>query len=418
MPTTLVGSASRNRPAINEAGQAKSGASWVVVFAGARDSYQVPLALHEASLLQTLVTDFYSPLDVPLVHSVCELFPASLRSKLGRRFHAGLPSRVVRSQLRYALQSFRRPQDWAAQAPILGESAGRLAAKRNSALLAYPHVASSAFAHAPHSLKVLFQMQPHPVSVRNALATDTLLPQFQDGSANELTWNPNVFETYAREPRLADFCIVASHYARQTLIENGVGEDCVAVIPYGVDSHFFVPADSETLNKFTVLFVGQMVRQKGLHHLLEAWHRLKLPNAQLRIAGRSLGNIKVLKSYAGDARFLGRLDWHALRDEYQRADLLCLPSLSDGFGLVVLEAMACGTPALITRSCGSADLVEENRNGFVVAPGDLESLTSRLQWASQNRDALRQMRGPTRAIAEQHTWARFRKQLVETLQAL
>lgn len=76
--------------------------------------------------------------------------------------------------------------------------------------------------------------------------------------------------------------------------------------------------------------------------------------------------------HASNVEFLGRLDWTALREEYRRADLLCLPSLSDGFGLVVLEAMACGTPALITRSTGAADIIEEGCNGFVIPPSDLE----------------------------------------------
>ena len=65
-------------------------------------------------------------------------------------------------------------------------------------------------------------MQPHPLSVRNALAKDSLLTQFRDGSRNELTWQPDVLETDSRQPLLADFCIAAANYTAQTLIENGV----------------------------------------------------------------------------------------------------------------------------------------------------------------------------------------------------
>lgn len=64
---------------------------WVVAFAGARDSYQVPIALHQSGLLQTLVTDFYAPLDQPVPAAVADLLPSLLRSKLRKRFDAALP---------------------------------------------------------------------------------------------------------------------------------------------------------------------------------------------------------------------------------------------------------------------------------------------------------------------------------------
>jgi glycosyltransferase involved in cell wall biosynthesis len=396
----------------------KRPSSWVVVFAGARDSYHVPIALQEAGLLEKFVTDFYSPLDKPFALAAFPLLPGSMQSKLRRRFHPALSSDLVECNLRYALRNRRHPADWPRQVHLPGRRAGRIAMERGSALLAYAHVATSAFTQAPRSAKALFQMQPHPRAVREILTLDTLLPEFRDGSCNELNWDPSVFETYAREPLLADLCIVNSNYTRRTLIENGVKADRIRVVPYGVDCDFFVPKHVPYGNKFTVLFVGQPVRQKGLHYLLEAWRRLKPPNANLRIAGRLPKNREIINEIEPSAQFLGPLSRESLRAEYWRADLLCLPSLSDGFGLVVLEAMACGTPALVTTNCGAADLIEENQNGFVIPSANLQALDSLLEWASKNRDVLRHLRSKTRAIAERYPWSRFRKQLVEALQSL
>jgi glycosyltransferase involved in cell wall biosynthesis len=393
----------------------KRPSSWVVVFAGARDSYQVPIALQEAGLLEKFVTDFYSPLDKPFALTAFALLPGSMQSKLRRRFHPALSSDLVEWNLKYALRNLRHPEDWPRQVHLPGRRAGRIAMERGSALLAYAHVATSAFARAPESAKALFQMQPHPRTVREILTRDTLLPEFRDGSCNELNWAPSVFETYAREPLLADLCIVNSSYTRRTLIENGVKADGIRMVPYGVDCDFFAPKHVPSGDTFRVLFVGQLVRQKGLHYLLEAWRRLELPNADLRIAGRLTRNHRIINELAPTAQFLGPLSRELLREEYRRADLLCLPSLSDGFGLVVLEAMACGTPALVTTNCGAADLIEENQNGFVIPSANLEALVCRLEWASRNRDALRQMRGKARAIAERYPWSVFRKELVQTL---
>jgi glycosyltransferase involved in cell wall biosynthesis len=88
---------------------------WVVAFAGARDSYQVPVALHESGLLQRLVTDFYAPLDRPLPAAVAEVLPSLVRSKLRRRFDPGLPSRLVEEGDRFLPEfegQIRNELDW------------------------------------------------------------------------------------------------------------------------------------------------------------------------------------------------------------------------------------------------------------------------------------------------------------------
>ena len=107
------------------------------------------------------------------------------------------------------------------------------------------------------------QMQPHPASVKAALLADKLLRDLQDQIRNEVNWPQEMFERFSREPQLADLCIAASSYTRKTLIENGVSSDRIAVIPYGVDLEFFCPADCQR-DQFSVLFVGQLCRQKGL----------------------------------------------------------------------------------------------------------------------------------------------------------
>ena len=390
---------------------------WVVAFAGARDSYQLPIALHEAGLLHTLVTDFYAPLDRGILASVSRLLPSSLHTKIARRFDPALPSKFVESHVGYALKNWWDPESWMDRVGSLGEQAGRIAARHDCSVLAYAHVATPAFSAASAGRRVLMQMQPHAASVKAALVADRFLPEFQDRIRNEIHWPNEVFERFSREPELADLCIAASSYTRRTLIENGLSSDRVSVIAYGVDLEFFCPADFQQQEKFSVLFVGQLCRQKGLHYLLEAWRRLALANAELRIVGLPCDN-PVISRYAQTARFLGSLNWLELREEFRRADLLCLPSLSDGFGQVVLESLACGTPVLTTASCGASDLIVHEHNGFVVPAANLDALIATLTLASHHRDRLREMRASARATAEKYPWGRFRRSLVETLRSI
>lgn len=388
---------------------------WIVVGAGARDAYQVPIALHEAGLLQRFFTDFYTPLDRI---ALSRLIPSAIQKRGQRRFVPELPSTKVETTLKYLFRTRRDASAWIRYAHLLGDCAGEAARKSGCGMIAYSHVATSAFGNADDAPKVLLQIQPHPVSVRTALASDSLRPDVIEGAFNELTWPDKALETYSREPLLADLCIVASTYTRKTLIENGVEPERIQVIPYGVDLDFFRP-QQRIKNKFTVLFAGQIARQKGLHYLLEAWRCLSLPDSELRIAGRvSSENRGFIREYRTQATFLGALDREQLRAEYQQADLLCLPSLSDGFGHVVLEAMACGTPALVTESCGASDLISSGQNGFVVPSADLAALSAKIEWIFRHRDELAEMRFAARNSAERYPWSRFRGALVDGLQSL
>src|SRR5947209_17414671 len=124
--------------------------SWVAVFPGARDAYQVPIALREAGLLKKLVTDFYSPLDWLFARNAVGLLTSSWQLKLNQRFSLSLPSRLVQSHPLYALATWRNPQSWIEHVSSLGEAAGHIAAKHGCGLLAYSHIATSASAKPPH----------------------------------------------------------------------------------------------------------------------------------------------------------------------------------------------------------------------------------------------------------------------------
>jgi glycosyltransferase involved in cell wall biosynthesis len=374
-----------------------------VAAGGRRDSYQVPIAFHEWQQLGSLVTDFYAPLDKPLVNALSKLLPAG---KLFKRYSPDLPSQFVKSVPGTLLKNMLGA-GWMEYNHTLGEYAGKLAAERQCGIVSYAHLATSAFGKVGSQPKVLIQMQPHPASVRAALSSDELLPEWKEPDLmNELRWPQTTFDKLSREPLLADTCIVMSNYTRRTLIENNVSPQRIAVVPYGVDLDFFSPVGLPP-KSFTVLFVGQPVRQKGFHYLLESWHQLRLPNSELRVAGGQGGTALTLR-YGSQCRFLGKLNWYRLRDEYRQADLLCLPSLSEGFGLVTLESLACGTPVLASQAAGSSELLDDGEDGFVIPTANLNALMAALESAYSDRRRLREMRAAARRKAERFPWSKFR----------
>lgn len=398
---------------------------WTVVHKGARDSYQVALALEEAGTLDTLVTDWYSPLDRGWFGAVSRLTPAHMQQSLARRYRDGLPSQRVRVYPRdYVMARFEDARDRRGDAAI-ARYAGQRARGRGTGLLAYSCYAHTAFPSYGEGVgpKVIFQVHPHPASLRALFAEEAaLVPEAAGSLAREpeLSLAPAVYAARCGEARQADLCLVASDYVRRTLVAHGVDARRVRVVPYGVDTPDTLPEPRDTGDTFRVLFVGQFIQRKGLSYLLEAWRRLALPNAELVLAGRGGTDDALIARYAGafrpgSFRRTGPVSREALCGLYQTSDVLCMPSLAEGFGLVYLEALAQGTPVIATPNTGVADLVRDGEEGFIVGIRDVAALTERLAWCYAHRGELAAMRGAARRLAERHSWATFRRGIVRAL---
>jgi glycosyltransferase involved in cell wall biosynthesis len=387
---------------------------WVVTFAGARDHYEVPLALAEAGLLEALVTDWYSPLDRRAWSLLQRVVPRG-GEYLRRRYREGLPSTLVEtcpsSMVQSRLRSSRESDT------TIGTAAARVARLSGSGLLAYSFYAHAAFRNFDGGQlpKVLFQIQAHPYSF------ERLVHAQADKMPDVLGWvrqepefcEPGRLSELAAEHRMSDFCIAPSTYVKKTLIEDGADPARVRVLPYGVDTEIFTPTGRPSDDKFRITFLGRLCYRKGLWHLLEAWRRLGLRDSELVIAGT--GDPPFLPAYRGYIRIPYLHSQVAVRDLLSSSHICCVPSLSDSFGLVYLQALACGTPIIATENTGAADLVTDYRQGFIAKAGDVESLCERIQWCHENRFRLEQMRTEARCAAIIHSWASFRKGIIDVL---
>jgi glycosyltransferase involved in cell wall biosynthesis len=104
-----------------------------------------------------------------------------------------------------------------------------------------------------------------------------------------------------------------------------------------------------------------------------------------------------------------------LLDLMKEADLFVFPSLAEGFGLVIGEAMSCGVPVLTTTNTGGPELITDGREGWCVPAHDADALAERIEWAYANRDELYEMGRRARSRAEQWTWADYRRKLAREL---
>jgi glycosyltransferase involved in cell wall biosynthesis len=398
----------------------------VVVHSGARDAYQVASALEEESRLEALVTDLYWPRGRWWTHRIEPLLPFSIVNQLSSRHENALRPASVKQLigaglLTLALDKWKRaPKRWRRAATRrtddrLGSWAGELATTRSAGLLSYSYYGHSAFQHyAGHGAKMLFQLHPHPATMRRILLAERDKHPDCAGSLNqewELALPERDFTKLVGEVQMADAWLAASSFTKTSLIENGVPGDRIAVVPYGVNLDKYQPkrASRNTNAPLKLLFVGRINQRKGVKYLLEALRKLPAKHIELTICGRVVDDLKIFEAFQSQITIRPSVSHAELVSAYQSADLFVFPSVAEGFGHVLLEAMACGLPVLSTRATAAADIVSDGIEGFVVEPGCAQPLVERVEWALAHRHALVEMRDAARSRAEQYTWARFRQ---------
>jgi glycosyltransferase involved in cell wall biosynthesis len=220
------------------------------------------------------------------------------------------------------------------------------------------------------------------------------------------------------ELELADMVIVACQWAAQSLRHSKAFERKRTItVPYGTPAADVTTRTARPAGEFTVLFAGHIGLRKGVPHLLDAWERLGLKEARLLLAGPMHLSRDYLDRHSSSFEHLGAVPRVRLFELMKEADLFVFPSLAEGFGLVIGEAMSCGVPVLTTTNTGGPELITDGREGWCVPAHDAGALAERIEWAYSNRDELYEMGRRARSRAEQWTWADYRRKLARELSA-
>lgn len=184
---------------------------------------------------------------------------------------------------------------------------------------------------------------------------------------------------------LDEAALIAIHSKalRDKLVEEGLSADRLMLVPLGVDTDQFTPRPGgDTESPPTVLFVGRVVKLKGVDRLIEALAEITtvIPDAVVRIVGpepdvhfsESMRDLADRVRVGEHVQFVGPLPRRDLAEEFRRASLTVLPSEAEGYGMVVAESMACGTPVVaLEGSGGPEDMITCGEDGVLVAKGRL-----------------------------------------------
>src|SRR5262249_24157356 len=190
------------------------------------------------------------------------------------------------------------------------------------------------------------------------------------------------------------------------------------LLPLGadLDQFQFVPRSAE--GPFRILFVGGVWQRKGVKYLLKAFDRIRGPGVELTIAGPLPADMRPLAPWQDRVRLTGRLDQAEVVREMLQAHVLVLPSVFEGFGLVIAEAMATGMPVIASTHSAGPEIVREGRDGFVLEPDDVEGLAERLETLRGDRQRAVEVGGEAAERAREFSWEAHTERVRQILRLL
>ncbi len=226
-------------------------------------------------------------------------------------------------------------------------------------------------------------------------------------------WRKNL--TISRLDQLAEYDLVdvllmPSRKSEETFLTAGIPAARLHYVARGVDVNRYQPGTPPDI--FRVAFVGALIKRKGVDHLLAAWKKLGLKDAELLLVGSLHDEIKpFLNDLAtSNVKLIGFTN--SVQDELRRCAAFVFPSSCEGFAKSTLEAAACALPVIGTRESG--DVIQDGKTGIVVPADDPEALAAALEHAATHRDDLLRMGQAARALVEREfTWDHYRARILE-----
>ncbi|RYX82804.1 glycosyltransferase [bacterium] len=384
---------------------------WIVAQIGAREHYAVARSLHSRGHLERLYTDFWCG---PALKSL-RYAPQPLKSLAGRQ-HPSIPSKKVvafsASTLSHELSGF------------LGRRFSQHPVGRTSSDATYSEYIRTGVDFSQRLLGHLKKQNlvsgEHAFFGYNTGCLETLgwlreqgifsvVDQIDPGSVEEDLvlmerekwpgWEAQTgripaayHERMRAEWELASRVLVNSPWAAQALAQQGVPEEKLLVVPLAFEPTVQEAERLKALNEsepLLVLWLGTVNLRKGIAYLVEAARLLERTSIQFLVAGPLEISESVVAAAPVNMNFMGRVDRADAAKLYKKADVFVLPTISDGFAITQLEAMANGLPVITTPRCG--EVVTSGINGFVVPPGDGAALAEAILALDEDRMKLQAM---------------------------
>ncbi len=401
-----------------------------VVALGARDYYQVAIALQEANMLEYLITDIF--------------LGASFKNLSSTRH-----TQYIQHRKTLSLYPFFFAQKILAKKSNLGNILNRYLVDfafgfisgiitkittNRAVVYSYYVEGFSCFyklINARPDSMVIFQVHPTAHYQNEILNDDLKLFEKHSPGVNfiddmEVTYSVHDFKNYLQCLEEANWILCASTFTARSINKYKDLSNKITVVPYGSRFEGIQHADQSICTgpkyykpgKIRLLTVGQLVQRKGMHWAFMAMNELSKCNEYDWIVVSNTCDPSIRLMAPENVRFLTSLTEKELTEVFREADLFVLPSLVEGFGLVYIEALSNGLPIIYTQNTGPADFCIDGCQGFIADAFNYKSLYYIFDYLSNKRHILLDMKKDAKVLSTEISWFNFRKKVAGILSAL
>ncbi len=386
---------------------------------GAREHYLAARCLAKLGLLSCMATDFWSPVG-QTISRMPRWLPKVVLSALAR-YHPELKGQRVASfpflsAARYGLSLFDKTGNHETTiAKLFARSIGSLNIQHNVFFgYSYDSLEMLREERRNGSLAILCQTDPGPAHFRMVIEEETKWPLY--ATPRSSCWTQKRDGRLRQEWDLADVIIANSVWTRDSIIPEGAPASKIEILPlaYGPGTGMIPRREQGENGHLKVLWLGNVALGKGIQYLVEAARLLVDKPVEFLVAGNIFIASAIMKNGPKNIRWLGRIPRSATCALYNDCDVFVFPTLSDGFGITQLEALAHGLPVITTPNCGH--VVDEGKTGFIIPPRDPRTLANAILRFVGNPGLARQMAPTCRAAAQAFSVEAYGKRLVEIVE--
>jgi glycosyltransferase involved in cell wall biosynthesis len=218
-----------------------------------------------------------------------------------------------------------------------------------------------------------------------------------------------------KELSMADVVFVASQFTANTLKEYQGKLPPIKIIPYGFP-FANIPKENKVKNKIKLLFVGNLSQQKGIANMFEAIRGFE-KFVELTLIGKKNNN-KILEKELNNHSYLGILPHNEVLKIMREQDILLFPSLFDGFGMVISEAMSQGTPVIASERSAGPDIITHGENGWLMKAGSTISLRENIENILSNPNIIKEVGFQAIQTAKNRPWSKYGQETAESIRNL
>lgn len=373
-----------------------------------------------------LLDRFYTTLAFPRDGGLLSVLPPGLAREIARRTYPEVPSaRIATAWGREAVRLIaarlsspavaRAASRFASIDQVYAATDARVARAiergtlRSGCLHAYEDGAATSFAAATRAgwHKVYDLPIGYWRAARRLFDEERELQPAWASTIDLLQASPAKLERKDEEVRLADQILVASRFTQSTLAEFPGPTAPVHIIHYGAPLRPARRAPGEPGAPLKVLYVGSLGQRKGLAYLFAAMARLDRAATLTLVGARPSAPCAALDAGLARSRWQPPVAHDTVLDLMSRHDVLVFPTLFEGFGLVILEAMSQGLPVITTPHCAGPEIIAEGVDGFIVPIRDADAIAERLALLAADRDRLAAMSAAAVRRAAEWSWERY-----------